>query len=152
MGTREQLEALYAEYKKTVEKVIKDARPFAGFMGLGGGPKDDPCHRKFYEDACALVQQFADAGIDASEAKACVSYILGAQCREDPEGLLYWTMMAAHGAVKPLLPLLGKEDAAVLAAEYEKQVPKKVRMPLQEEILSALQGQPAKKKRWFGRG
>ncbi len=151
METMAQLEALYAQYKKTVEKVIKDARPFAGFMGLGGGPKDDPCHRKFYEDACTLTQQFADGGMEPEEAKACISYILGAQCREDPEGLLYWTMMAAHGAVKPLLPLLKKEDAALLAAEYEKQVPRKARMPLQEEILSALQGQqPAKKKRWFG--
>ena len=38
MDAKSQLEALYAEYKKTVEKVVKDARPFAGFMGLGGGP------------------------------------------------------------------------------------------------------------------
>ena len=149
MDAKSQLEALYAEYKKTVEKVVKDARPFAGFMGLGGGPKDDPCHRKFYEDVCLLTGRLAQEGMSAAEAKDCASYILGAQCAEEKEGLLYWTMMAAHGAVKPLLPLLTREGAEALAADYERQVPPKVRMPLQEEILTALRGGKAKKKSWF---
>ena len=132
MDAKSQLEALYAEYKKTVEKVVKDARPFAGFMGLGGGPKDDPCHRKFYEGVCLLTGRLAQEGMSAAEAKDCASYILGAQCAEEKEGLLYWTMMAAHGAVKPLLPLLTREDAEALA-DYER---------LKAEAAEAGEGDP----------
>ena len=138
MTELEQIRGIYEAYQETLKQVIRDAKPFAGFMGIGSGPKDDPCHKKFLQDLEAAVRGFLEQGIGEEAAAACAGYILGAQAAVGEDSMSYWTMLAAHGRAEPLLPLLSKESAARLALQYERDVPRRARMPMQEKLLETL--------------
>ncbi len=138
MTELEQIRGIYENYQETLKQVIRDAKPFAGFMGIGSGPKDDPCHRKFLQDLEAAIRAFLSEGIGEEAAAACAGYILGAQASVGEDSMCYWTMLAAHGQAEPLLPLLSKESAARLALQYDRDMPRRARMPMQEKMLKTL--------------
>ena len=132
-----QLETIYADYAAEVKKVRKNARLFDGFLGLGKDPRNDACHDAYYQAVGAWVQELIATEPDQETAMAAAVYILetpiaytGQEC--------YWFMYAAHGHIKPLIPLLGKENCKELGSRLEKCYKKLDRMPLQKELLKML--------------
>ena len=138
MDELEQLREQYRQYHNQVQKVRLDAKPFAGVFGIGAGPKDDPCHMAFFHGVEETCKGFADAPVSADTAAAVIRYVVTAQTEGEKEGITYWPMMAAHGTILPLIPLITKEQASELKALYEQTVPKRERMPLQDKVLKAL--------------
>ena len=139
MTALETLQNLNARYREDVETLLANAKPFAGWFGLGSGsPKDSPLHGRFYEDVNALAAQLAEGKPSAEEAAGFIAYLLRAQKEAGQDSLAYWTCMAAHGAALPLIPFLRPEDAAALAGTYAVDVPRRERMPLQKKVLDAL--------------
>lgn len=132
-----QLETIYTDYAAAVKKVRKNARLFDGFLGLGKDPRNDACHDAYYQAVGAWVQELIATEPDQETAMAAAVYILetpiaytGQEC--------YWFMYAAHGHIKPLIPLLSKENCKELGSRLEKCYKKLDRMPLQKELLKML--------------
>ena len=143
MEGTEKLRALYAQYEEDVRKLLSEARPFAGFFGFGTGPKDDPAHQRFCQAVQQEAERMAEEGATPEAALDAVRFLLSAQQNSRRDGLAYWTMMAAQGAALALIPRLSPEGAKAAAAEYEKTVPRRERMPLQDRILKALRARGA---------
>lgn len=138
MEKQKELEGMYQRYYDDLKKALSGAKPFAGLFGFGSGPKDDPCHMRLIEDVKTYVSGLAEQNPTVEDAKAVVTYILTEQKNVDKDSLGYWTLMAAHGAALPLIGRLSREDALTLAEEYGRLVPKRERMPMQDQVLKAL--------------
>ena len=138
-----ELQGRYAAYRDQVAALQRSAPPFAGLFGLGSGPKDDPCHRRFLSEIAQCTEAWAQEEMEPDEAAAVVGFILQVQTQDEPRGLCYWTAMAAHSACLALIPKLEAQDASALAARYAHDVKRRERMPLQERVLAALRAQAA---------
>ena len=51
----------------------------------------------------------------------------------------YWMLLAAHGTVLDLIPMLSPADAAELMKEYGKLYRRWERLPVQKNVIKALQ-------------
>lgn len=134
----ETIKALYGQYCEEVELLLKEAKPFAGMFGLGSGPKDAPCHAGFIAKLGQETERMAQEPVSAEEAAEVVRYLLSLQDSCEKEGLMYWTCMAAHGAALPLIPLLSTAGAADILEMYNSNVPRRMRMPLQDRVMKSL--------------
>ena len=135
----EGLRARCLAYREQVEELERSRKPGAGLLGLPGGVKDDPCHEVFAEDLSARLTEYAAA----KPASADVSRVLRFLFREPLETSYPlsagWMLMAVQGMARDLVPLLTPEDAAVLAAEYKKAYPRRMRFPTQQQLFKMLQ-------------
>ncbi len=132
------IENLFQQYCEEVKELLKESKPFAGLFGFGTGPKDDPCHARFIKKVNQETERMANEPVSADEASKTVRFLLSIQLGCEKEGLIYWTCMAAHGAALPLIPLLLPTDALEIFDTYSKDLPKRMRMPLQEKVMKAL--------------
>ena len=131
------LEAIYTTYEETLTAVRKKTRMFDGFLGLGKDPRKDPCHEVFYEAVGAWVAEFVAAN-PAQEEVLAVALFLVEKPREYFGRECYWFMFAAHGHMKPLIPLLNKENCKTVGDRLAACYKKPDRMPLQKELLKTL--------------
>lgn len=132
-----QLATIYEEYAATVKEVRKNARMFDGFLGLGKDPRNDACHDAFFQAVGTWVTEFLATEPDQDALMQAVKYMIETPVTYNGQEC-YWFMFAAHGHVKPLIPLLSKENCAKLASSMEQLYKKRDRMPLQKEILKLL--------------
>ena len=132
-----QLETIYTNYAEKAYSVRKNARAFAGILGLGKDPRNDPCHMAYYEEVGAWVTAFLASDPTQEQVMAAATYMLEApaQCVGQE---CYWFMYAAHGHIKLLVPLLRKEDCAALGQRLEALYKKRDRMPVQKDLLKLL--------------
>lgn len=132
-----QLEGIYTEYAAAVKTVRKNARMFDGFLGLGKDPRNDACHDAFFQAVGGWVEEFVATQPTQEQAMTVAVYLLEAPLAYQGQEC-YWFMYAAHGHIKPLIPLLGKENSKALGARLEKNYKRLDRMPLQKELLKML--------------
>lgn len=132
-----QLATIYEEYAATIKNVRKNARLFDGFLGMGKDPRNDACHDVFFQAVGAWVTEFLATEPDQDALMQAARYIIETPVSYNGQEC-YWFMFAAHGHVKPLIPLLNRENCAQLAGSMEKLYKKRDRMPLQKEILKLL--------------
>lgn len=133
----QELQGLYAGYTREYEGIRKKASFTDGLFGLGNDPKKDPCHMRFYRDVEAWVQAFAQADPSEEDIYAVVRHLLTAaeDHRKKPEE---WTMLAAQGLSRVLIPLLSAEHCAELEIWYDHVYPRRIRLPIQNEIHKLL--------------
>ncbi len=131
------LQELYTTYEQTLKDVRKKAKLFDGFFGLGKDPKKDPCHEAFYEAVGAWVADFVatepSQGDIWTVAQFLVQHPLQYRERE-----CYWFMFAAHGHLKPMIPLMTPDTCRLVHDCLETSYKKADRMPLQKELLKTL--------------
>lgn len=133
-----EIQALYEDYLEKARAAERDRRPGEGLFGFGRRPADDPCHQAFLQALHRAAE--APAGEeDARETAEALRWICDApiRFREDPPSI-YWTLVAAHGAMSAAIPRLSPGDARELSAHYEASWPKARRMPVQMQVLKAL--------------
>jgi len=135
----EKLESLCAAYCETAGQLEHSRRSLEGMFGLPGGPTKDPCHKRFLEDAAALLREFAEGRQDSSGARELLGFLFAYPKRTAAPKTAYWTLIAAQGQVRELIARLSGEDAAALAADYQALYPRRERLPVQDEILKLLQ-------------
>ncbi len=147
-----ELTQLYEQYAAALEQAKRDAPPLAGRLGLGGGPKNHPCHEAFYNGVRDWVETFTAAGPDPQTAEQALRLLLSAGARHRTEDTgAYCLAIQNHG--KKLIDLLPAEACAALRQDYAAWYPAADRLPLQEQMDDLLRrraGQRRKKKRfWF---
>lgn len=131
------LEVIYTTYDETLTAVRKKARLFDGFLGLGKDPRKDPCHEVFYEAVGAWVAEFAATEPAQADLLAVALFLVEYPLQyRDKE--CYWFMFAAHGHLKPLIPLMSKENCKTVGDRLAECYKKPDRMPLQKELLKLL--------------
>ncbi len=135
----EQVQQLWENYISKAEQLERDRKPGAGFLGLIPGPKNDPCHQQFFEDAEKLLADMRAASPSSATARQVLSYIFQVSLKHPKPLTVYWELQAAHALVLPLIPLLEPEDAASLQTEYVKSYLPRERLPAQKKVLSALE-------------
>lgn len=140
----QELKDLYEQYKKEYAAVRKKASFFDGLFGMGNDPKKDPCHMRFYENAENWVKAFAAGDPSEEEAYAVTQLLLTAaqDHRKQPEE---WIMVAAQRLSLELIGLLSPDHCAELESWYNKAYPRRIRLPIQNDIHKLLQKGARKK-------
>lgn len=135
----EQVTQLYQAYTEQVAALEANRKFGQGIMGFGGRVSDHPCHDQFFRSLHELTAAFGRDGISPEDARAVVEKILR-EPRRDAEGRsVFWMMIAAHGAAQALIPSLKREDAEALLAWYAQAYRKRERLPVQTQVIKALE-------------
>lgn len=132
------LRARYEAYLDEVAELERKRKPGEGIFGMGGGPKNDPCHSRFAEELRGELASFAASEPEATAAEEALRYVLGQPESENVPQSAYWMLQAVHGLGLELIDRLEPGDAAALAASYEKNYPRRKRFPVQDQVLREL--------------
>lgn len=132
-----ELKGLYEDYLKESVEVRRKAPMFAGWLGLGNDPRKNPCHEAFYDATIAWTERYVASNPDQEKVMEVARFML-----ETPEKFreydAYWFMYVAIGNIRPLIPLLTKDDCKILVKRFDELYKKRDRMPLQVETYKKL--------------
>ena len=132
-----ELKGLYEDYLKESVEVRRKAPMFAGWLGLGNDPRKNPCHEAFYDATIAWTERYVASNPDQEKVMEVALFML-----ETPEKFreydAYWFMYVAIGNIRPLIPLLTKDDCKILVKRFDELYKKRDRMPLQVETYKKL--------------
>ena len=134
-----QLQQIYADYEKSLTQAHKRSSIFAGIFGQGSfdDARSDPCNREFLEKTEAWVTAFAASEPEKEAAEHVCFWILDA-ARNHRNRPVYWYYLVAQGYLKILIPVLLPDTCRKLALEFNRQYPKRIRLPIQEEVYRCL--------------
>ena len=132
-----QLTDIYEAYIEKAKAVRKKASPFAGIFGMGDDPRKHACHEEFYEQVEQWSQNFDTSDPDVT--LQAVKYIFETSNAHEGNRDVYWFLFAAHALTLPLIPALRPADRQELAVWYDKTYPRRVRFPVQKQVLKCLQ-------------
>jgi hypothetical protein len=133
----EQLQEIYCRYTEAAAAAKKEASPLAGLFGTGGGPKDHPCHREFFEAVYRWSEAFLANSPDEETIAQAVRMILIAAAAHKNEPT-YMHCLAAQGHTRTLISRLSQESCNALRKEYEDLYPDNARLPVNQQIYALL--------------
>ena len=137
MSYTDEFRGILAIYNEEVNKVQKERKFFDGVLGMGNHPGYAACHENMdraVEELCQRAMEEND-----SEEKAKLSEaVLQAESRWEGPGYARLMLAAIQRHVRPLIFCLDRADRNRLAVWYEKQYPKRKRLPIQDEIAAEL--------------
>ena len=96
---------------------------------------------QFAEELAALLRSFAAEEPDSFAAAQVSEYVFRAQSEFRQILSIYWMLSAVHGATEPLIGYLSEEDAQRLLALYDREVPRRERLPVQKQVYKLLKKQ-----------
>ena len=134
----EDIKALYGEYLLQAAKLESERKVGDGLFGMGTKPSDDPCHDEFAKKLEALIGEFASADPTSAEVREVLSYIYNMPAEHREPLSSYWMLNAVHGLTLGLAERLSPQDAEKLCKLYEKEIPRRKRLPVQKKVMSAL--------------
>lgn len=135
--TVDELRAIYAQYLEEAQGLEKKRRFGDGLFGFGRRPADHPCHERLVEDVTGAVRAMAEEG--SPELAAALDLICDAPGEHPDPPSIHWTLVAAQGAMLAAIPALTPAEAAALRGRFAAAHPRSRRMPVEEEILRALE-------------
>ncbi|MBE5803575.1 MAG: hypothetical protein E7316_03585 [Clostridiales bacterium] len=133
------LRSLIDEYLCQVDQLLRDAKPSDGLLGMGKAPQHDPCHEAFDQQVEACLSSAAAQELSSSEASNLAEILLFSEKLRDVPLCAGWMLIAVHRHCLLLVPLLTAQAAADLYERYRKAYPIHRRLPVQRELLKALQ-------------
>lgn len=135
---RKQLIAYYEAYETELQELYEKASPMAGFMGMGGHPRDDRCNEIFYNNVGKWVEEFLATNPSQADAEEAAEWILKlAQVHRNDK--TFWFCFAIQTHAKKLIPLMSREKTRELQEWYDEAYPKLERLPAQNEVYKVLQ-------------
>lgn len=132
----ERVRELYEAYFAEFQELEQGRRLGAGVFGLGGGPRDYPCHGQFAKKLERLLEEL-EGTLTPEQAEEVVEYILFAHQARNRDAV-YWMVTAVHGMTAGLIGKLEPAAAAGLASRYERAYPRREQLPAQKKALTAL--------------
>ena len=145
-GDVDTLSALRSEtetYVDFVRELERKRKPGEGIFGLKGGPADNPCHERFDQTVGQLLQDFAARKPASDTVRAVMEALFAAPKKyaSSAPACAYWMLIAIQRHSLPLIDLLSSEDAFALYVRFNKDIPRRERLPVQTEILKKLKKQ-----------
>lgn len=146
MEYTEELRRILEIYREAVARVEKNKKPYDGLLGMGKKPSDDACHEQMDQGVAALIQRVAGvndeaAGVvpaDPSAVDALLSGLMHAAKEFDGPEYARIALVAAQRHGIPLIPRMTAAGRAELCAWYDKAYPRRLRFPIQKQIVDAL--------------
>ena len=143
MGLPDKLQELYDSYVCETARLMAEAGPADGLLGMKSTAAQHPCHEEFYKKAGDLTASWSrSADASPEEAEAAVRFLLEAHGR-CPQREAAWMFIAAEVHALPLIPLLKPADARSLLGLYDRISPVRTRLPVQKQVAKALKKQSA---------
>ena len=126
------------EYDQAVQELQKNRKMLDGVLGLGKHPGDAACHEILDKQIETLCKETAEDGTP-EEAAALLEEIYHTERNwKGPEyARLMLTAVQRHTI--PVIPKLTPESRKTLCAWYEKEYPRRKRLPVQDQVMKALQ-------------
>lgn len=133
------VEKLYSDYIQKAEELERNRKIGEGLFGLTPGPADDPCHERFALQLEELLKACADSAPGSEAAAEILRFQFQApQTHQEPKSL-YWMLLAVQGLGQILAERLNASDASLLADEYGALYPRRLRLPVQKQLLKTLE-------------
>ncbi len=146
MSYTERLKEILAEYDQAVQGLQQKRRLFDGVMGFGNHPGNAACHETLDRQVTELCREAAGEA-DAEDAAALAEAVLGAAGKWKGPEYARLMLVAVQRHAEELIGRLDPEKRQALALSYAKEYPRRKRLPVQEEVLAALCGEPFGKKK-----
>ena len=134
----DKITALYMDYIAKVSELESESSYADGLLGLGKKISDDPCHESFADSLEALLKEFADTAPSPDEVYTILEYICHAPAEYKEPVSAYWMLNAVHGFIIPLTERLSPDNAALLVKNYNEDIPRRQRLPIQKKLYTAL--------------
>lgn len=128
------LQARYEAYIRQCRQVAIDAPYGAGLLSSGKDPRNHPCHDAFYEEVGQMIADFSRQDADPEPVIRYMLEIPYFYANEDA----CWYLFGVQNHVMPLIPLLSRDARRAIGDWFSRLVPRRQRLPVQEEILSLL--------------
>ena len=139
MAYLEELKEITAWYLDAAEKVFQDAPPLAGIFGIGKGPKSDPVHMQYYNKILEKVQELnADESVSEQETFDCAEYLIKLDDSTKTGQMMQYMLMTVQGCAKEIVPKLSDEHRHSLAEWFAEKVPRRMRLPVQDQLFKLL--------------
>lgn len=133
------LQACMEEYDRAVRKMAAQLRPGDGLLGFGRDPKRDPSHMDFYQAVGEAVGRMVRGGLSPQEAENAARFLMTLYLEEEYHSFTRPMREAVQGHIRPLVPLLTPEAARELAGWYARAYPRRLRLPVQSQLLKELE-------------
>lgn len=132
-----ELANIYEDYRKRVSLVRSGAGLAGGLFGMGENPKNNPCHREFFQAVGSWIREFLARQPEPEGCLAVLEYLVQApsQCRDRD---CYWMMFAAMGWGTELVTYLAPEDCGKARELMDKLYPPRDRFPAQQRLYRLL--------------
>ena len=137
MGFTEEYSAIMAEYNEEVQKVQQKRKFFDGVLGMGQHPGDAHCHEAMDQKVKELCDRAA-AEADAGEAAELTGAVFQSAMKWKGPEYARLMLLAIQRHTLVLIPLLEKEKKEELRALFEKNYPRRTRVPVQDQVLALL--------------
>ena len=138
MDALQEFQMLIRQYSEDVQELQKHRKLFDGLFGMGGSAANAPCHDRLDRAVEELCGRAAEETAEAPERAELVREILQAQGRWQGPEYARLMLAALQRHTLGLIPLLEAGDRAALLGWYEKEYPRRKRLPVQDQILKAL--------------
>ena len=138
MEWKQELDTALAEYDAAVAELQKKRKLFDGVLGLGNHPGEAACHEILdgkIQDLCRRAESEADP----MEKKELLEKLYGLPVRWEGPEYARLMLVALQRHTLPLIPGMNPEDRKTMAERYRKEWPRIKRLPVQDQVLKALQ-------------
>ena len=139
MALTDAFQAMMEEYTGAVGEVQKNRRFFDGLLGMGNHPANAACHDLMDRKAAEICREAAESG-SASEKAELIRAIFRAEQEWDGPEYARLMLAAIQRHTLEILPGLDPGDRQELAAWYRQTYPRHRRLPVQDQVLKALEG------------
>ena len=126
------------EYIARVDGLLAARKFGEGVFGLPDSAKDSLCHKEYFEAVRAHVHELAASGPSEKDAADAAEFLLRAHKEYPASDLAAWMLLSVQQFAGELMPFLTKEKKKELASWYEREYPRRSRMPVQDEVLRLL--------------
>ncbi len=142
------LSECYDAFYRALDEAVRKQGPLDGILGFGGTVSQAPCHRELVLSVREIIGKWEEK---EKAAEAVRRILWEQQGREDSHA--YFTLSAVHAEVLPLISSLSPEEALELSGDYERMLPRRKRLPVQDEVLRQLKKHAGitEKRGWFSR-
>ena len=134
-----EVKELYSEYVSKVKELEQQMKPSDGLFGMGRKISDDRCHDDFADRLEKMLSDYAESEHDKGEVREVLGYIYNVPFEFEDDKNIYWMMNAVHGLTQNLISFLSAEDADRLLKEYKDKYPRSKRLPVQKQLVKALE-------------
>ena len=134
-----ELKAIYDAYGEALAQAHRKSSIFSGFFGQRSAddPRSHPCNRDFYEKTGDWISRFAASAVDEQRMLEVSRFVLNAAVNNEGRPT-YWYFLVSQEYITALVPRMMPESCADLAAEYDRNYPKRRRLPIQDRVYEQL--------------
>ena len=140
------LEQAFEMYRQDLDEYERKRKPTDGLLGFGHSLKDDPCHERFDDRVKEAAEQLCASQPEAEDAERFIRRLLPPREAVSVWPVAaQWMLCAIERHTLLLIPFLSGEAAAAIRREYAARYKRWERLPVQQQVLKALQDRAAGK-------